>query len=58
VVRSITTVQPRPGKAGEIEWNFEKFVVSPSGEIVARFRPDMRPDAPEVVAAIEVLLAA
>jgi glutathione peroxidase len=51
-------VQPRPGKAGDIEWNFEKFVVSPSGEIVARFRPDMRPDAPEVVVAIEALLAA
>lgn len=42
----------------DIEWTFEKFIVSPGGEIVARFRPDTLPDAPEVVAAIEALLPA
>jgi glutathione peroxidase len=42
-----TTMEP------EILWNFEKFLVSRSGEVVARFAPDTQPDAPELVAAIE-----
>jgi glutathione peroxidase len=37
----------------EILWNFEKFVVSRSGDVVKRFSPDTAPDAPELVAAIE-----
>lgn len=45
------------GKAGRVEWNFEKFLVRPDGS-VQRFRPKQRPDAPEVVAAIEDALAA
>jgi glutathione peroxidase len=41
----------------EILWNFEKFIVNRSGEVVKRFAPDTLPDAPELVAAIEVELA-
>ena len=41
----------------EILWNFEKFLVSRSGEVVERFAPDTQPDAPELVAAIEAELA-
>jgi glutathione peroxidase len=37
----------------EILWNFEKFLVNRSGEVVKRFSPDTAPDAPELVAAIE-----
>jgi glutathione peroxidase len=40
----------------EILWNFEKFVVSRSGEVVRRFSPDTAPDAPELIAAIEAEL--
>jgi len=40
----------------ELLWNFEKFVVSRSGEVVKRFAPDTAPDAPELVAAIETEL--
>ena len=43
--------------APEILWNFEKFLVSRSGEIVKRFSPDTAPDAPELVAAIEAEIA-
>jgi len=43
------------GKAGRVEWNFEKFLVSPDGS-VQRFRPKQKPDAPEIVAAIEAAL--
>jgi glutathione peroxidase len=41
----------------EILWNFEKFLVSRTGEVVARFAPDTQPDAPEFIAAIESELA-
>jgi glutathione peroxidase len=41
----------------EISWNFEKFIVSRSGEVVKRFAPETAPDAPELVAAIEDELA-
>jgi|SRR5579872_61280 len=41
------------GATGDITWNFEKFLVSPGGTEVTRFRPLVDPEAPEVVAAIE-----
>ena len=41
----------------ELTWNFEKFLVSRSGEVVERFAPDTQPDAPALVAAIEAELA-
>lgn len=45
------------GKAGRVEWNFEKFLVTSDGG-VQRFRPKQKPDAPEIVAAIEAGLTA
>jgi len=44
------------GKAGDVTWNFEKFLVSPKGEVVGRFRTKVEPDDPELVAAIEAIL--
>ncbi|KNX39549.1 glutathione peroxidase [Luteipulveratus halotolerans] len=44
------------GEAGDIQWNFEKFLISPSGEVVGRFRPRTEPQAPEVTQAIEANL--
>ena len=41
------------GRAGEVEWNFEKFVISPSGEILARFRPPVEPEDARVIGTIE-----
>ncbi|MGL3151757.1 glutathione peroxidase [Microbacterium sp. A82] len=43
------------GKAGRVEWNFEKFLVLPDGS-VQRFRPKQKPDSPEIVEAIETAL--
>ena len=40
------------GHAGDIRWNFEKFVIDRSGQVVARFAPTVAPDAPEVREAI------
>ncbi len=45
------------GNAGDVTWNFEKFLVSPAGEVVARFRPQTEPEDPAVVSAIEAQLA-
>ena len=44
------------GEAGDIQWNFEKFLLAPGGKVVKRFRPRTEPDAPEVIAAIEDVL--
>jgi glutathione peroxidase len=42
---------------GEIQWNFTKFLVGRDGKVVGRFEPRVKPDAPEVVAAIEAAIA-
>jgi glutathione peroxidase len=52
----LTEVPDAAGEAGDITWNFEKFLVSASGEIVGRFRPRTEPEAAEVVGAIEAQL--
>jgi glutathione peroxidase len=52
----LTAVPDAEGEAGDVQWNFEKFLVSPTGEIVKRFRPTVDPEAPEVVDAIEASL--
>jgi glutathione peroxidase len=49
----LTAVPDPDGRAGEVEWNFEKFLVSPAGEIVARFRPPTEPEDPRITEAIE-----
>jgi glutathione peroxidase len=46
-----------PKVAGKIGWNFEKFLIGRNGEIVARFKTGVKPDAPEVIKAIEAELA-
>src|SRR5579875_3720153 len=52
----LTKTPDATGEAGDIQWNFEKFLVAPGGEVVNRFRPRTPPDAPEVIAAIEAVL--
>jgi glutathione peroxidase len=52
----LTQTPDADGQAGDVQWNFEKFLVSPAGEVVARFRPQTVPDDPAVVAAIEAVL--
>ncbi|MFJ2173426.1 glutathione peroxidase [Streptomyces sp. NPDC101062] len=54
----LTKTADAAGDAGDVQWNFEKFLISPKGEVVARIRPRTEPEAPEVVAAIEAQLPA
>jgi glutathione peroxidase len=44
------------GHAGDIRWNFEKFLIGRDGQVVARFSPQTEPEAAELVAAVEKAL--
>jgi glutathione peroxidase len=52
----LTGTPDATGQAGDVLWNFEKFVVGTDGEVAARLRPQVTPDAPELLAAIESAL--
>ncbi|MGW6455403.1 glutathione peroxidase [Streptomyces sp. NPDC055078] len=52
----LTKTADEEGAAGDIQWNFEKFLIGRDGAVVARIRPRTEPEAPEVVSAIERLL--
>jgi glutathione peroxidase len=54
----LTKAADSSGEAGDIQWNFEKFLLAPGGKVANRFRPRTVPDAPEVIAAIEAVLPA
>jgi glutathione peroxidase len=49
---ALAEVADGEGYTGDIRWNFEKFVLDREGNVVARFHPQVAPDAPEVLAAI------
>lgn len=49
----LTKAEDAGGHSGDVGWNFEKFVVSPEGDVVARFRTPVAPADPDLVAAIE-----
>jgi len=52
----LTQTPDADGAAGEVEWNFEKFLISPGGEIVARFRPTVAPEDETITNAIEAVI--
>jgi len=58
VYGELTTVPDADGEAGDIQWNFEKFLVAPDGSVIGRYRPGTDPEDPELVAAIEASLPA
>jgi glutathione peroxidase len=53
----LTTQKTAPDAAGDVAWNFAKFLVGGDGQVIARFGPQITPDAPEVLAAIEKAVA-
>jgi glutathione peroxidase len=55
--KELVKAKDSAGLAGPVMWNFEKFLVLPNGDI-QRFRPKTKPDAPEVIEAIESALKA
>jgi glutathione peroxidase len=53
---TLTATADEAGEAGDVQWNFEKFLISPDGSPVARFRPTVEPESQELTAAIESAL--
>ena len=53
----LTSPKTDPKFAGEIKWNFNKFLVNRKGEVIARFEPPVKPESAEVAKAIEAALA-
>lgn len=52
----LTSKPDEEGKAGDVAWNFEKFLVSPQGDVVARFRSGVAPESSALTSAVESLL--
>ncbi len=55
--KHLTSKETNPKFAGDIKWNFEKFLFNRDGEVVARYTSKVKPDAPDVVETIEAELA-
>ncbi len=58
IYAELTEKEDAEGAAGDITWNFEKFLVSPKGDVVARYRPQVEPEDASVVSDIEAQLTA
>ncbi len=54
--QSLVDTADAEGAAGDIQWNFEKFLIAPDGTVAGRFRPRTTPDDAALVAAVEALL--
>ncbi|MDH6576892.1 glutathione peroxidase [Kitasatospora sp. MAP5-34] len=54
----LTKTTDAEGTAGDVTWNFEKFLIAPDGTVADRFRPRTEPEADEVITAIEAQLPA
>ena len=54
--KQLTSKETDPKFAGEVKWNFTKFLISREGEIVNRFESKVKPDSDEVTKAIEAEL--
>ncbi|HTX37936.1 MAG TPA: glutathione peroxidase [Bryobacteraceae bacterium] len=54
--RFLTGQQTNQAFAGEIQWNFTKFLVDREGKVIARFEPAVKPESAEITGAIEEAL--
>ena len=53
----LAAVPDADGDAGDVQWNFEKFLITADGDVVSRFRPSVTPDDEQVVAAVEAIIS-
>jgi glutathione peroxidase len=53
----LTGLDTQPTGSGDIQWNFEKFVLDRNGQVIARFEPRTKPDDPALVEVVEKALA-
>ena len=52
----LTGTPDEQGRTGDIQWNFEKFLVDADGTVVARFNPSVVPEDPRLVEAVRSVL--
>ncbi|OXM53808.1 glutathione peroxidase [Amycolatopsis thailandensis] len=52
----LTKAADAEGASGDVQWNFEKFLVAPSGEVVGRFRPRTEPEDETITKAIDAAI--
>lgn len=57
IYRELVTAINEAGAAGDVTWNFEKFLIDADGAVVARFSPQVEPEDPRILEAVEGLLA-
>ena len=57
IYAQLAAVPDADGDAGDVEWNFEKFLITADGDVVSRFRPAVTPDDEQVVAAVEAIIS-
>jgi glutathione peroxidase len=57
IYQALTSIGDDSGNAGDVAWNFEKFLVSADGAFVTRIRPQIAPDDPAVVELLTAELA-
>jgi len=58
VYDELVTTPNETGEAGDVAWNFEKFLVAADGTVIARYSPTVVPDDERIVSAIERLVGA
>lgn len=56
VYEQLTRHADDEGHAGDIRWNFEKFLIGPEGEVLGRFSPQVEPEDDRIVQAVEANL--
>lgn len=56
IYQSLVRSPDEEGEAGDVRWNFEKFLLAADGTVIARLRPQVEPDDPRLVEAIEALV--
>jgi glutathione peroxidase len=57
IYQELVTTPNEKGEAGDVQWNFEKFLIASDGSVVARFNPGIEPQDPLLVSAIEAQLS-
>lgn len=56
IYQRLVSTPDRAGRAGDVDWNFEKFLVAADGSVLRRFRPDTYPLDPDLITALEQAL--
>ena len=55
VYTALVAAPDEDGESGDVQWNFEKFLIAGDGKVVSRFRPAVTPDDERVIAAVEAV---